>query len=704
MNSARRRRALAACAAAGLIASLPGAAHAQPGDEAPAAYGFVARIQVGAPGPEGSRACTGVLVAPRALLTSGACLSDLDRAVTVRFADGATNRVVDVQPDRRPGLALATLARPVRTAVAPRATAAAAAGESLRAAGFGRTADAWVPERAHLSSFTVSETSSAQVRLTPGEEGGAGLCAGDAGAALVRDNGTTRELVALATAAGQRGCLGAPDGATGDVIANPVAGLTLPAATADPYDQLTLAPADSGTAPVANAGFGTAVAMADFNKDGYPDIAVGAPRDGTGAGNSVASGTVTVFAGGANGPGVGTRLLQTRFNAADEADDRFGSALATGDFNKDGYADLAVGTPGEVVGTIKAGSIAVFNGSASGLNQARGIDQNDIGRTDGAGDLFGKSLAAGDFNGDGFTDLAVGAPGKVLSSLRSGEVTVLKGSASGLAFGWLVDQRGGGGANEAGDLFGESLAAGNVLGAKTGTVFSDLVIGSPGEAPGSDPQSGGIYVFPGSTAGPVSGGLGESQSGNGGSNESGDRFGAAVGAADFNKDGWADVVVGSPGEAPGTDPQSGTVTILPGGNTALGVGFAVAGKEVTGGDNGQGDLFGNAVATGDTNADGFADLLVGVPGKAGNAGRLYLWTGQASTTAQPRSLTPRTMIRQEDVFGTSEAGDQFGAALAFADLNRDGRADALVGSPGEAAPGEPAAGTATTLSRVFGTP
>jgi hypothetical protein len=56
------------------------------------------------------------------------------------------------------------------------------------------------------------------------------------------------------------------------------------------------------------------------------------------------------------------------------------------------------------------------------------------------------------------------------------------------------------------------------------------------------------------------------------------------------------------------------------------------------------------------------------------------------------------------VYGTPEAGDLFGRALAAGDLNRDGRADALVGSPGENAPGEPAAGTATTLSRVLPVP
>ncbi|WP_189081596.1 trypsin-like serine protease [Mangrovihabitans endophyticus] len=688
-------------------------ARASGGPAAPDSLDFVARIEIGVPGTADARACTGVLVRPRVLVTARECVVSADHPdpaagsalrITATFAGGDPLRVVDVHPDLTDDLSAVVLARPATVEPVPLG-AAAQAGETLTAAGFGRTAHEWVPDQPHAVSFDVSAAAAGRVDLALDESSDAGLCRGDAGAPLLRESADGPELVAVATAAYQRGCFGETD-TDGDAIAAPgVALASLPSATTDPFDQLTLSPTDSGTAPAEDAQFGAAVAAADFNKDGYADVAIGSPRGRTGSSGDVPSGTVTVFAGGANGPATGKRLVQTMFNASDEAGDRFGAALATGDFNKDGYMDLAVGTPDEEIGTIKAGAIAIFFGSASGLGSPKGIDQNDIGRTDLAGDRFGASLAAGDFNGDGITDLAVGAPGKVIGGRRSGEVTVLKGSTSGLKLGWIVDQSATNGANEEGDLFGESLAAGNVLGAKTGTVYSDLVIGVPGEAPGSNPRSGMVYVVPGSANGPTSGAIGITQSNSGtGANEDGDQVGAAVATADFNSDGWADVAIGVPGESPRSDPRAGSLTVVSGGSSAVSTGFYLEEVSVPGGDNQEGDRFGSVFGTGDFTGDGYADLLVGAPGRTGDAGRVYSFVGGPVSASRPNSLTPAGIIRQQDVFGTDEPGDLFGAALALGDLNKDGKADAVVGSPGEGAPSEPDAGMVTTLSRLTGTP
>lgn len=692
-----------------------GPALAAGGPAAPADYGFVTRIQIGVPGSADARACSGALVRPRVVVTATDCLVTAAHPapaaasalpITVRYASGETATAVDVLTAVAPGVSAVVLNRPAKAPVAALAGAAATAGQKLTAAGFGRTKDTWITDQPHTAAFTVSSAGSDGLALDLDASADAGLCRGDAGAPLVRTgSGGQAEVVALATAAHQKGCLGSPD-TTGDAnAADAVSLAALPAATTDLFDQLTLSPVDSGRDPVGGAGFGAAVAAGDFNKDGYRDIVVGSPQGRTGTAGDVASGTVTVFLGGANGPGTGKVLLQTAWGAADEAGDGFGSSLTTGDFNKDGYTDLAIGTPGEAIGTVKAGAAAVFYGSSTGLSTAVGIDEDDIGQTDGAGDLFGQSLAAGDFNGDGYADLAIGAPGKTVGSARSGQVAVLKGSASGVVKSspYIVSQTAvSGAANEAGDQFGYSLAAGNVLGAKTGTVYADLVVGAPGEAPGSDPKSGSVYVIPGSAGGPVSGGLSASETGNDGVNEAGDLFGSTVATGDFNKDGWADVVVGTPGETPGSDPQSGCLFVLPGGNAALGKGYGLEEAEVTGGANMSGDQFGTSLATGDLNGDGYADLLAGAPGRADGAGVLYTWLGGAVSTARPESLTPGVMIRQADIFDTDEPGDRFGAALAAGDLNKDGKADAVVGRPGENAPGEPAAGAVTTLSRLTG--
>jgi hypothetical protein len=711
-NLSKTARSLAVLTAAALVsATATSAADAAGGGVAPESYSFVVKLEIGAPGSADARACTGALIRPRVVVTARDCVVSVVHPdpqvaaalpVTARFRAGDTLKVVDVQPSIAPGLALAVLARPAKVAPVVLATGAAAAGDELTAAGFGRTRTEWVPDQPHAATFAVQQADATQVQVTPAGTAEDGLCQGDAGAPLARSGGTAAELVAVATAAYQKGCLGSAD-TLGDAVARPVSSLpALAAATSGPYDQLTLSPTDSGSPAVAGAGYGSSVVAADFNKDGKIDIAVGSPADKTGAAGDVASGSVTVFTNTANGPSIGRRLLQAENGAADEAGDQFGYSLAAGDFNKDTYPDLAIGTPGELVGTIKSGAIQIFNGSATGLVKGRGFNQANLGLVDQAGDEFSKSLAAGDFNGDGVTDLAAGAPGKVIAGSRSGQVIVLKGAATkGLGTGWVVDQKAAGGANEAADLFGASVAAGNVFGAKTGTVYSDLIVGAPGESPGTDAQSGGIYVIPGAAAGPVAAGFGVTQNGNGGVNEAGDRFGAALTTGDFNKDGWLDIVVGVPGEAPGADPQSGTATILPGGQTALGKAYSVS-ESASGADNQTGDIFGSAMVTGDINGDGYADLLVGAPGRAGNAGAVYRYTGGAVTTARPNSLVPIAPVRQADVFGTDEAGDRFGAALALGDLSGDGKADAIIGSPGEGAPGEPAAGQVITLSRAAG--
>ncbi|MGQ4647263.1 FG-GAP-like repeat-containing protein [Lyngbya aestuarii] len=257
------------------------------------------------------------------------------------------------------------------------------------------------------------------------------------------------------------------------------------------------------------------------------------------------------------------------------------------DFNNDGFDDLVVGAPGEAPGADpQSGYGFVFKGSATGLVASQGLDQAGLGANEN-GDKFGATLATGDFNNDGFDDLVVGAPGESPGAdPQSGYAFVYKGSTNGLAASQGLDQAGLG-ANENGDKFGAALAVGDF----NNDGFDDLVVGAPGEAPGADPQSGYAFVYKGSTTGLVAS-QGLSQAGLG-ANENGDLFGAALTVGDFNNDGFDDLAVGAPGEAPGADPQSGYAFIFHGSVSGL---VANQGLDQAGlGANENGDLFGAAL-------------------------------------------------------------------------------------------------------------
>jgi hypothetical protein len=193
-----------------------------------------------------------------------------------------------------------------------------------------------------------------------------------------------------------------------------------------------------------------------------------------------------------------------------------GSSTATGDFDGDGFADLAVGVPGDVVrrgaDMLSAGAVNVVYGSADRL-QAAGNQrwtQNSAGVAGVAEeqDRFGAALAAGDFNGDGYRDLAVGVPREAVTESgelveAAGAVNVFYGSPSGLSAEGnrllIQGRRGIGGRPEAGDSFGTALAAGN-LGRGP---MAELAVGVPWEdVPNrSRRYHGVVQVVHGSAAG-----------------------------------------------------------------------------------------------------------------------------------------------------------------------------------------------------------
>jgi hypothetical protein len=209
---------LVAALAAGFPGGSAASAVAGAGEVADGELPFVAKVTFG-----DARGCTGVLVSPRWILTAKACFTDGSapvaagapaRPTTVLLgrADltGTSGHRLLVQhvlphPDRN--VALAELSAPVKD-IAPVGLdgAAARVGESLRIAGYGRTATAWVPDRLHAGTFTVESADAASFTVTA--SGGATLCKGDAGGPAFREVSGRVELVGVHDRSWQKNCIG----------------------------------------------------------------------------------------------------------------------------------------------------------------------------------------------------------------------------------------------------------------------------------------------------------------------------------------------------------------------------------------------------------------------------------------------------------------------------------------------------------------
>jgi len=370
--------------------------------------------------------------------------------------------------------------------------------------------------------------------------------------------------------------------------------------------------------------FGSAVAdLGDLESDGVRDLAVGVPFNDDGGTDQ---GAVWVLFMDSNGRvdikqklssgsgGLGTNL---------DIDDRFGSALAgIGDLDGDGVFDLVAGVPGSDDGGPDRGEIRVAFLDIDGtiLQTQRIADSGGgFGGSLGDDDRFGSAVAdIGDVNGDGISDIAVGAPNDDEGGIDAGAVWILMMKTDGrVASQQKITEGAGGfdGSLSAGDQFGASLAG---IGDLDNDGIPDIVIGAPGGDEGGADR-GEIWVVFLDAGGRVRQRqrIADSGGGFGGKLTDDDRFGSAVASVgDVDGDGITDLAVGAPNDDEGASNAGAVWILMMGTDGRVGDWQKIA--QDTGGFNGNldaDDQFGAAI-TGidDLDNNGVPDLAVGTPG------------------------------------------------------------------------------------------
>jgi FG-GAP repeat len=315
--------------------------------------------------------------------------------------------------------------------------------------------------------------------------------------------------------------------------------------------------------------FGRAVATGYLNNDCYADLVV-AESDGSPGALIIIDGTATGL-----DPTTATKISAAQIEpATPAAGDAVGTSLAVGDYNGDGHNDLAVSVIGYQNHT---GALSVLYGNADGTGLTTTsnswITEPDLGLTPHGGDEFGHTLAAGDFNGDSITDLAVGQPSANPGGLTdAGTVTTLSGTPDGLTSAgatiWSQNSPGVPGANETYDQFGYALAAGDI----TGDGITDLAVAAPGESLGSTANAGAVTTLTGTHTGLTATGShtwSQNSAGIPGTAEYADGLGNALAIGDLNGDGHGDLAIGVQHEAVGSVYQAGALNVIYGSPTGL---------------------------------------------------------------------------------------------------------------------------------------
>jgi hypothetical protein len=357
----------------------------------------------------------------------------------------------------------------------------------------------------------------------------------------------------------------------------------------------TLAPLPPIVGPAAQA---TSIAVADFNGDGIPDMAVTLPGDIVpGSTQGPANlGRVQVLMGKGDGTfTAGQAILETIVNTWD--DEPF---VAAGDFNGDGIPDLAVASGGNVdtQAAFQPGTVTILLGNGDGTFTVKSTATTGI---------VPVSIAVGDFNGDGKADLAVADEGGATaptSASSPGAVTILLGNGDGTFTPSPVSPATGTSPTSvvAGDFNGDGILDLAVVNSRLN-----------GYGTGGSPLPGSIAVFLGNGDGtfapsPQSATIGSTPS--------------SIAIGDFNGDGKPDLVAES-------FAVSGILSVLLGNGDGT---FAPALTVPAG----VSPLF---AATGDFNGDGLSDIAVAEE-RSSTVNAYLAQTGPQSATATITGISP----------------------------------------------------------------
>ncbi|MEO1494143.1 MAG: FG-GAP-like repeat-containing protein [Pseudomonadota bacterium] len=304
--------------------------------------------------------------------------------------------------------------------------------------------------------------------------------------------------------------------------------------------------------------------------------------------------------------------LLVRPPGAEDSLDSFGSASVMEDFDQDGFEDAIVGISGGRRADLpeRPGLAAYFRGSDDGLTYDRLITKGL--RAGGLPGVFGHAIIAGDFDGDGAPDLAIGSPGDPTGDIIPGAVFAYRNTGR-------TPEEGGQFVPPVGlelipfdaqdmDNVGWALAAGDL----DGDGAEELIIGAPGRTVDGVDDAGEIYIY-GAQGGQIAVPRQRITLSDFDQPITASRFGQAIEVADFDADGLLDLAIGAPAVSlvPTGATVTGKVYILR--NTGNGFELASVLDQTGMDDQNDEEAFGFALAAGDMNGDGLPELAVGAP-------------------------------------------------------------------------------------------